>query len=61
MAVVEGGPRLADLGSGGVASALSTQFSIVSGGIVCVIGALALGLLLPGFRRLINEPGIPDR
>jgi predicted MFS family arabinose efflux permease len=51
MAVVEGGPRLGELESGGVASAVSTQFSVVSGGIVCVIGALALAVLLPGFRR----------
>ena len=51
MAVVEGGPRLGDLESGAVATAISTQFSIVSGGVVCVIGALAVALLLPGFRR----------
>lgn len=51
MAVVEGGPRLGDLESGAVASAVSPQFSIVSGGLVCVIGALALAVLLPGFRR----------
>src|SRR6202034_3587235 len=51
MAVVEGGPRLGDLESGAVATAVSTQFSIVSGGVVCAIGALAVALLLPGFRR----------
>jgi len=51
MAVVEGGPRLGDLESGAVASATSTQFSIVSGGVVCMIGALVLAALLPGFRR----------
>ena len=51
MAVVEGGPRLGDLESGAVASATSTQFSIVSGGAVCMIGALVLAALLPGFRR----------
>jgi predicted MFS family arabinose efflux permease len=51
MAVVEGGPRLGDLESGAVATAVSTQFSIVSGGLVCAIGAVAVALLLPGFRR----------
>jgi MFS family permease len=51
MAVVEGGPRLGDLESGAVATAVSTQFSIVSGGVVCAIGAVAVALLLPGFRR----------
>jgi hypothetical protein len=51
MAVVEGGPRLGDLESGAVATTVSMQFSIVSGGVVCAIGALAVALLLPGFRR----------
>jgi MFS family permease len=49
MAVVQGGPRLGDFESGGVAALTSTEISIVSGGIACVIGALALALALPGF------------
>jgi predicted MFS family arabinose efflux permease len=57
MAVVEGGPRLGDLESGAVATAVSTQFSIVSGGVVCAIGALAVAVLLPGFRRYGERPG----
>jgi hypothetical protein len=56
MAVVEGGPRLGDLEAGTVAAAVSTQFSIVSGGVACAIGALAVGLLLPGFRRYSQRP-----
>jgi MFS family permease len=51
MAVVEGGPRLGDLESGAVATAVSTQFSIISGGFVCAFGAMAVAILLPGFRR----------
>jgi hypothetical protein len=51
MAVVEGGPRLGDLESGGVATAVSPTFSIVSGGLVCMAGAVAVALLLPAFRR----------
>ena len=51
MAVVQGGPRVGDLESGGVASALGTEFSIVSGGIACVVGAFAMSALMPGFRR----------
>jgi hypothetical protein len=50
MAVVEGGPRLGDLEAGGVAAAMSPQFSIVSGGLACVAGALLVATLLPGFR-----------
>ena len=51
MAVVQGGPRLGDLESGGVASALGTEFSIVSGGIACVVGAFAMSAFMPGFRH----------
>jgi MFS family permease len=51
MAVVEGGPRLGALESGAVATAVSTQFSIVSGGLACMAGALVLTAVLPAFRR----------
>lgn len=51
MAVVQGGPRLGDLEAGAVATAVSTEFSIVSGGLACIVGALALAAALPGFRR----------
>jgi ENTS family enterobactin (siderophore) exporter len=59
MAVVEGGPRLGDLESGAVATAVSTQFSIVSGGVACAIGAVAVAVLLPGFRRYVSAPVEP--
>jgi len=49
--VVEGGPRLGDLEAGAVAALSSTGFSIVSGGLACIAGALALSALLPAFRR----------
>jgi predicted MFS family arabinose efflux permease len=51
MAVVQGGPRLGDLESGVVAELTTTQFSIVSGGLACIAGALVLGTILPGFRH----------
>jgi len=50
-AVVTGGPRLGDLESGAVANFTSTEFSIVSGGIMCVIGVLALIRWRPTFWR----------
>ncbi|HEY1734037.1 MAG TPA: MFS transporter [Acidimicrobiales bacterium] len=56
MAVVQGGPRLGDLESGAVASAVTTEFSIVSGGLACIVGALVLTGLLPGFRRYRDDP-----
>jgi MFS family permease len=51
MAVVTGGPRLGDLESGVVANFSSTEFSIVSGGIMCVLGVLALIRWRPTFWR----------
>lgn len=51
MAVVTGGPRLGDLESGTVANFTSTEFSIVSGGIMCVLGVIALVRWRPSFWR----------
>jgi len=59
MAVVNGGPRLGDLEAGGVATAFGDTFSVVSGGLACVAGAVLLARLLPGFRRqrsVLSEP-----
>jgi MFS family permease len=60
MAVVEGGPRLGDLESGAVATAVSPQISIVSGGIACLLGAALVAMLLPGFRRYRRQPNPPQ-
>jgi len=49
MAVVAGGPRLGAFESGVVASISSTEVSIVSGGIACVVGAFALAKWRPSF------------
>ena len=51
MAVVQGGPRLGDMESGAVATATSIEFSVVSGGLACIAGALAIGLLMTRFRH----------
>ncbi len=59
MAVVQGGPRLGDLESGLVATAVTTEFSIVSGGLACIVGAVALMAALPGFRRYTDDPDAP--
>ena len=42
MAVVTGGPRLGDTESGVVANFTSTEFSIVSGGVACIVGVAVL-------------------
>ena len=60
IAVVTGGPRLGDMEAGTVAALASVEFSIVSGGLACIVGALVLAGILPGFRkyrnRLLDEP-----
>jgi len=59
MAVVQGGPRLGDMESGSVATLTSLEFSVVSGGLACVVGAVLLGLLMPEFRKHV-APEIDD-
>jgi predicted MFS family arabinose efflux permease len=51
IAVVQGGPRLGDLEAGAVADAFGVDFSVVSGGVACMAGALLLAVALPAFRR----------
>lgn len=49
--VVTGGPRLGDLEAGLVAAAFSPTVSVVSGGLLCIVGAGLYALLVPSFRR----------
>ncbi len=58
MAVVQGGPRLGDMESGTVAALTSVEFSVVSGGLACIVGAVVIGSLLPAFRH--HVAGEPD-
>ncbi len=55
MAVVTGGPRLGDLESGVVATLTSTEVSIVSGGLACILGVLALARWRRSFWRAEAE------
>lgn len=55
IAVVEGGPRLGDLEAGAVATAASTEFAVISGGLACIAGAILLAGLLPDFRHLSHR------
>ena len=49
--VVTGGPRLGDVEAGVVARLVSPTFSVVSGGIACVIGAGLVAFVYPELRR----------
>jgi MFS family permease len=49
--VVTGGPRLGDVEGGLVAHLVSPTFSVVAGGLACVLGAGLVALLYPELRR----------
>jgi Transmembrane secretion effector len=60
LAVVAGGPRLGDLEAGVVAAVTSVRFSVVSGGLACVLGALAISRWAPGFLAYEYRPDMPE-
>ncbi|MGZ4695166.1 MAG: MFS transporter [Acidimicrobiales bacterium] len=47
IAVVTGGPRVGDAESGLVAGITNPGFAVVSGGVACIVGALAIGRFMP--------------
>jgi MFS family permease len=49
--VVTTGPRLGDLEAGGVAALVNPLFSVVSGGVACVLGIAVLAMLIPELIR----------
>jgi MFS family permease len=52
------GPMLGNAESGIVASLFSIRTSVVSGGILCVLGTAALLFVLPGFRTYDGRAGL---
>jgi hypothetical protein len=57
--VVAGGPRFGDVESGTVASLVNTEFSVVSGGVACLAGLLALSAKYPSFAKYDAREPIP--
>jgi MFS family permease len=49
--VVTGGPRVGDFEAGVVAALASPAVSVISGGLLCLVGVIALGLAVPSFAR----------
>jgi MFS family permease len=49
--VVTGGPRLGDIESGSVAGAAGVRFSVVSGGLLCLLGVGVIMLAFPQLAR----------
>jgi Transmembrane secretion effector len=60
IAVVTGGPRLGDIEHGAVGAIAGTEFAVVSGGLACIVGVLALARLLPRFDRLRIDNGVVE-
>jgi MFS family permease len=56
--VVSGGPRLGDLEAGVMARAVSPTFSVVSGGLACIVGAFVVGVRN---RELVRYEAPPTR
>ena len=61
LAVVAGGPRLGDLEAGIVAALTSVRFSVISGGLACVLGTLGLARWAPVFVRYQQRPDGGER
>jgi MFS family permease len=55
--VVTGGPRLGDAEAGTLAALVSPIFSVVSGGLICLVGAFAVARLYPELWRYHADPG----
>ena len=51
LAQVAGAPALGNLEAGVVASLVSVRFSIVSGGIACIVGTVLVAAAMPAFLR----------
>jgi hypothetical protein len=49
--VVAGGPRLGDLEAGSVSELFGPTFSVISGGVVCIVGVLIAAALGRQFLR----------
>jgi MFS family permease len=49
---VTGGPMLGQFESGLVAGVVSPQFSVVSGGVACILATLAIAAFVPGLLRV---------
>lgn len=55
-----GGPRLGDLEAGVIAEFTSVRFSVVSGGVACAVGALAIARWAPRFYNYRFTPDEPE-
>jgi MFS family permease len=57
--VVAGGPRLGDVEAGAVAALAGEAFSVISGGLACIVLAVGLTVKFPGFMKYDGRHPIP--
>ena len=55
------GPKLGDAEAGIVATLFSIRTSVVSGGILCVVGTAIISALIPQFIRYHGSEGIRQK
>jgi hypothetical protein len=53
--VVASGPRLGDVESGTVAAVTSPRFSVVSGGLACLVSVAAIAFWMPGLAAYDSD------
>jgi Transmembrane secretion effector len=58
IAVVSGGPRLGDAEAGGVAALAGPRFSVVSGGLACLVGVALIAWRIPELDRVAIAPAV---
>jgi MFS family permease len=56
-AVVSGGPLVGDAEAGSVAALAGVTFSVVSGGVACILGVLLIWWRFPQFSRVVVSAG----
>jgi len=58
--VVTSGPRLGDIEAAAAAAVIGAQASVISGGILCVIGVAVVARLFPELGRHVHEPAVVE-
>ena len=59
MVFFQGGPQLGELEAGAVANACGAPFSVISGGVGCLLATAVIALATPGLRRYGAGPAGP--
>jgi MFS family permease len=58
--VVTSGPRIGDLEAAAVASLIGAQASVISGGLLCLVGLVGVVRLFPELARHMHDPAVVE-